>query len=218
VFVHLSDDRTSGAILDLRCETSPVAKTDQFLGLADSLARSIAGQETAELDADAVTKLPSPKHAGKTLGDELMDVFGLLRENIRIGGCRKMTGAYLCSYVHHDGKSGVLIALDAAPNPESVGVDLCHHVVFSNPLAITREDVPSAEIDRVRKEATEMAEGQGKPPQIIEKIVAGKVNAYCAENALMEQEHVKVSKTKVCDVLKEAGVTAITDLCFFKIG
>ena len=218
VAIHIAADKMSGAIADVRCETAPVAKTDQFIALANTIAKTIAAQQDSAPSAEAALKLVSAANAGRTLADEVAEAFGLLRENLQLRKARRVQGQYLCGYVHHDGKSGVLLALDAAPNPESVAVDLCHHTTFSSPRAITRADIPAEEIDKVRRLAEEVAQSEGKPAQIVEKIVAGKVRAYCAENALMEQEHVKVSKTKVADVLKEAGVNAVTDLCLFKIG
>lgn len=216
--IHIADDKTVGAIIDLRCETAPVAKTDQFISLAQCIARSVAKQDQADLPAEQALALPSATNQDRTIGDEVTEVFGLLRENIKLHGCRRMTGVFLCGYVHHDGKSGVLIALDATPSEPAVAVDLCHHVVFSNPMAVTRESLSDEQIEKVRRMAREVAESEGKPAQIVDKIVEGKVNAFCADNALMEQEHVKVPKTKVGDVLKNAGVSAVTDLCSFKLG
>ena len=101
---------------------------------------------------------------------------------------------------------------------KKVALDLCHHATFSKPLAIDRDGIPPEMIEKVRKQAREIALSEGKPEKIVDKIVEGKVNAFCAEKALMEQEHVKVSKTKVRDVLKAAGVNAVTDLVFMKVG
>lgn len=218
VSICISDDKKTGAIIDVRCETTPVAGTDQFVALADNLAKSVASQNDPRPTPEAALGFASVDNPGKTLGDEITDVFGLIRENMKLAACRRMEGAYLCGYVHHDFKSGVLISLDAAPDSDEVATDLCHHVTFSNPMAINREDLPAEKIDKVGQLAREIAEGEGKPPQIIEKIVEGKVRAFCAENALMEQEHVKFSKTKVRDVLKKAGVNAVADLVVFKIG
>ncbi len=213
---YIAEDRKSGAIIELCCETAPVAKTERFVQLVDCIARSVARQDAMKPTVEEVKGFTS--ETGKTVADEMAGAFALVQENMNLTRCRKVTGEYLCGYVHHDGKSGVLIALDAAPGEESVAVDLCHHVTFTNPAAITRADISADDIEKVRRLAREVAEGEGKPPQIIEKIVVGKVNAFCADNALMEQEHVKVSKTKVGDVLKKAGVNAVTDLVSFKIG
>jgi elongation factor Ts len=217
VVVLIADDKKSGVIVDLRCETDPVAKTERFIELGDVIAKSVAAQNELTLSADAVRALPSI-NAGKTVGNEIEDAFGLLRENIRLESCRKLVGEYLCTYVHHDGKTGVLVALDAVPNPDSIGLDLCHHVTFANPLSIDRDGVPADEVEKVRAAAHEAAVADGKPEQIVDKIVEGKVNAFYAENSLMEQEHVKVPKTKVRDVLKSGGVNAVTDLAYVKIG
>lgn len=218
IAIFISEDRKSASIADVRCETAPVAKTDRFVELADTVARSCAKQDIHQAEGDAIKELPSVDHEGWTLGEELTDAFGVIRENIRFERVRRVSGAYVCGYVHHDGKTGVVVALDAVPNPESVGTDLCHHVAFANPMAIRREELPAEELDRVRKLAREVAEGEGKPDHIVDKIADGKVNAFCAENALMDQEHVKVSKTTVRDVLRSAGVNEVVDFAYFKIG
>ncbi len=218
VAIFIADDKKSGAIIELCCETAPVAKTDQFVALTGTIAQSVAAGGQAKPSPESVLEYASTATDGRTVADEITEVFGLLRENLKLNRCRRISGEYLCGYVHHDGKSGVLIALDARPEPEQIGVDLCHHVVFTNPMAITADDIPDTAIEKVRKIAQEVAQEEGKPAQIIEKIVAGKVSAFCAQNALMEQEHVKVSKTKVGAVLKQAGVNAVTDVCTVKIG
>jgi len=112
----------------------------------------------------------------------------------------------------------VLLALDARPSDPAVGLDLCHHATFTRPLAIERNGVPADAVEKVRQRSRDIALEEGKPEKIIDKIVEGKVNAFYAENVLMEQEHVKVTKTKVRDVLKAAGVGAVTDLVFMQVG
>lgn len=218
VGLAISGDKTTGAIVDLRCETAPVAKTDNFIKLADTIATAVLAQNDANPSADAVKALASPETSGKTIADEIESVFGLLRENIVLHAAKRLSGGYACGYVHHDGKSGVLVSLDAAPNPESIGIDLCHHVTFARPLAIDRDGVSAEEVEKARQMATETAKEEGKPDHIVEKIVEGRVNSFYAENTLMEQEHVKVSKTKVRDVLAGGGVKAVQDFEFVKIG
>jgi elongation factor Ts len=218
IATFISEDRKQGAIIDVRCETAPVAKTDKFVEMANTIAASVAAQSEMNPTAEQAADFKSVSHEGKTLQDEITDVFGLTRENIKLERVRKLAGEYVCGYVHHDGKTGVLLALDAVPKSESVGIDLCHHVTFANPLAIHREQIPAEDVEKVRKLAADVAVSEGKPAQIIEKIVTGKVNAFCAENALMDQEHVKFSKTKVRDVLREGGVNDVLDLAYFRIG
>lgn len=220
--IHIADDKRRGAIIDLRCETAPVAKTDQFIALAACIAETVSGQDKEVLGADDTLALASVTSPGRSIGDEIAEVFGLLRENIKLHACRKLTGAYLCGYVHHDGKSGVLLALDAVPQSDkNVGADLCMHALFTNPLSIDRNGVPAEQVEKVRSEAIELAKEQNKPEPIVEKIAAGKVNAFFAERVLMEQIHVKTDdygKTRIADCLKQAGVSAVTDLVVMKVG
>jgi len=218
VHIFIDDARKSGAIIDLRCETAPVAKNDEFIELADQIARQVAAQSEAAPAPEAIRAAATD--SGKTIEDLITAVYGRIRETMNFVACRKVTGDYLCGYMHHDGKKGVLIGLDAVPSDAAVGVDLCHHVTFSQPLAITRDQIPADKLEEVRKTAREIAEAEGKPAQIIEKIVQGKINAYCAQNALLDQEHVKpeYEKKRVGDTLKAAGVNTVLDWAYMSIG
>jgi elongation factor Ts len=213
--LFIGPDRTFGAMVELQCETAPVAKNDLFVTLADNIARIVAlGKDTAP-HPETVRKHPDVDH-------EFTEVFGRLRETMNLGRCRRVEGAHVAAYVHHDGKSGVMLALDNAPKSDkNVAADLCMHSLFTKPIAIDRAGVPAADVERVRKEAIEVAKGEGKPEQIVGKIADGKVNAFYAERVLMEQLHVKTDdygKTKIADVLKIAGVSAVTDLAILKVG
>lgn len=216
--VYIDDAGQTGAIIELRCETAPVAKNEIFIGLAEKIARQVAAQPEANPSPESIIAAQSVAAPGKTVSDLMTEVYGKLRETMKLERCRKVTGQYLTHYVHHDGKTGVLIALDAKPKDDNTGLDLCHHATFANPLAIDRDGVPAHEVEKVRQRAASQAVEEGKPAQIIEKIVEGKINAFYAENTLMEQEHVKVSKTRVRDVLQAAGVTKVTDLVFMRVG
>ena len=218
IAVYIDQSGTTGGMVELRCETAPVAKNAVFVELANKLARQVAEQGEAEPAPDAILASPSVTDPGKAAAEVVTDVYGKLRETMNLARCRRVTGNHLTSYVHHDGKSGVLIALDAAPTDENAGLDLCHHATFSRPLAVERDGVPTETVEKHRQQSREIALGEGKPEKIIDKIVEGKVKAFYAQNVLMEQEHVKVSKTKVRDVLKAAGVNAVTDLAFMQVG
>ena len=218
IAIHISEDGTTGGIIELRCETAPVAKNELFVNLANDIARRVAEQAEAAPTPEAVLAAASVDDSSKTVGDVVADAYGRLRETMKLTACRRVTGTYLTGYVHHDGKSGVLVALDAKPSEESVGLDLCHHATFTRPLAIDRDGIPAEAVEKVRKQAREIALDEGKPEKIIDRIVEGKVKAFYAEKALMEQEHVKVTKTKVRDVLKAAGVNAVTDMVVLKVG
>ncbi len=213
--LYVDEARRVGGIIELCCETAPVAKNESFIELANEFARRVAGGSEVS---------PNPKDLRKDpeLDAKFTEVFGRLREAMNLGACRRVTGACLASYVHHDGKSGVLLALDAVPQSDkNVGADLCMHALFMQPLAIDRTGVPAEELQKVRTLARELAVAEKKPEQIVEKIVTGKVNAFYGERVLMEQLHVKTDdygKAKIVDILKQASVNAVTDLAILKIG
>ncbi len=213
--IYIDPDGTKGGMVELQCETAPVAKNEEFLALAAAFAKKVA-------DGAAESPSPDELRADPDLDAMFTEVFGKMRENMSLKRCRRVTGTYLSSYVHHDGKSGVLLALDAEPKSEhNVAADLCMHALFSRPLAIERSGVPADQVEKVRQQAIEMANAEGKPEQIVEKIAEGKVNAFYAERVLLEQLHVKTDdygKKKVGDILKEAGVKTVTDLTIMKIG
>jgi elongation factor Ts len=216
IAVFIDDAKKVGAMIELQCETAPVAKNELFVDLADAIARRVASGSEAAPDADAVRKDPE-------VDAKFTEVFGRLRETMNLRHCRRIEGEHLAFYIHHDGKSGVLLALDAEPKSEkAIAADLCMHTLFTDPVAIDRSGVPADQVDKVRNEAIELAKSEGKPEQIVEKIAAGKVNAFFGERVLMEQLHVKTDdygkKARIGDVLKEAGVSAVTDLVIMKVG
>ncbi len=216
--VYISGDKRVGGIVELRCETAPVAKNELFIELVTTVAKAVAQQ--SELQPAPEKILAAKLESGKTVQEVMVDTYAKLQETMNLIRCRKMTGGYLAHYIHHDGKSGVLLALNTAPQPEAVAVDLTQHAMFTKPLAIARDALPAETLEKVRQTARAVAADEGKPANIIEKIVQGKVNAFCAENALMEQEHVKpdYEKKHVKDVLKTAGVTAVEDLAIMVVG
>jgi len=215
ITVYISDDGKTGGIAELLCETTPVAQNEIFVALADQMARQAAASKSPTPES----VLAAQMDGGGTIKEGVEDVFGKLRENMKLRRCAQLTGEYLTSYVHHDGKTGVLIALDAKPTDEKAARNLAFHAVFTKPLAITRDVIPAEKIEDVSTRARAAAIEQGKNEEIVNKIVEGKVNAFCAENALMEQEHVvpDEEKKKVKDSLAAAGVNAVTGLVIYEL-
>lgn len=215
IAVYIDSDRKNGAIIELQCETAPVGKNDLFVDLANAFAAKVT--EGSEVNPNTESIRNDPK-----MDEMFTEVFGKLRETMNLTRCRKVSGEFLASYIHHDGKSGVMISLDAEPKSDkNVAADLCMHSLFTNPLAINRDSVPADKVEKIRTQAAELAREEGKNDQIVEKIVEGKVNAFYAEQVLLEQLHVKTDeygKMKVGDILKQAGVNTVTDLAVMKVG
>lgn len=213
--IYVTPDRKRGALIELQCETAPVAKHEMFIDLANAFAKKVA-------EGASPSPNPADLRAIPELDAKYTEVFGKMRETMNLTQCRQVKGEYVAGYVHHDGRSATMVALNAAPKHEkNVAADLCMHALFTSPAAVSRNDVSADQVEKVRNEAREVAKAEGKPEGVIEKIADGKVNAFYAERVLMEQLHVKTDdygKAKVCDVLKQAGVTGVTELVIMRVG
>jgi len=212
--VYVSPDRRTGALVELQCETAPVAKNEVFVALADAFAKKVAEGPVEKPDPAGIRNDPS-------LDALFVETYGKLRETMNLIRCHRVQGEFVASYVHHDGKTGVLVALDAAPKSETVAADLCMHAAFAQPLAIDANGIPAAEIEKVRQQGREAAKDEGKPDAIVEKIVEGRVKAFVGEKALMEQLHARsdvYGKKTVRQVLADAGVSAVVGLAYMKVG
>ncbi len=182
----------AAAIVELAAETDFTAKNDGFAKVAEQIAQMALGA-----DAGAVT----PDDAMTKVIDELRISTG---ENISITRIHKLTGenAKFGTYVHHDGKTGVLLHADASVS-DDVAKDVCMHITAAmpRPKGVTRDDVPAEVIEKERKLAMEMAIEGGKNEEIAAKMVEGKINKLYADLALIEQPFVKDPDKKIKDLV-----------------
>jgi len=217
VRVTIADDKLSGSVLAVACETEPVAKTPRFVEFVDRLAIQAAGTKPA--DVDALLAQPWIDDEGQTVDDVLRDLVGVIRENIKVQSVANLqvtdTGL-VGSYVHYTNKDAAVVALGAAEVTDDVvelAKQLCMHIVFAKPTALTRDEISQ---ELVAKE-TEIARAQieqdpkmaNKPPQVIDKIVEGKIGAFYKQSVIGEQDWVvdPSQKCTVGDLLKKHGAT-----------
>jgi len=201
------------ALVELLCETEPVAGTQDFIQLAESAARVAVGLSNPT--AETILAQPAPGRSGQTVNDVLHEAVNRIRENIRIGRVGVVTG-HFGHYLHHDRKKGVLVEFSAAC-PDALKLDVCMHVAAMRPAYTRREEVDPALIESERRIAAEQV--VGKPANIVDKIVTGKLNRWFSETVLLEQPFVKDDKKSVAQVLQEAvpGLT-VTRFLRFEIG
>jgi elongation factor Ts len=207
IAVFIDPEKKVGAILEMRCESAPSAKNEQFIKLADDLARHIAlkaPQSVAELESQPLAT--DPKH---TVHDRIAEAVGLIREKMRPARFVRLTGL-LGSYIHHDGTVGVLVQVEGNQADQKLLREIGMHIVANNPLALRREDIPAATIEREREIAKSQAAATGKPANIVEKIAEGKLKTWFGENVLLEQPFVvDPSKGTVGDLLKASGLKLV---------
>src|SRR5262245_34709502 len=198
------------AIVEMRCESAPVAKSDQFIALANDIAKHVAlknPRSVEELLAD------------KAVTDRINEVIGVIRENMKPQRFQRLTGELFSQYIQHDGSVGVLVQGTGPADKASLLRDVCMHIAAAQPTpaAVKREDVSAQLLEQEKQIAKAKAEATGKPPQIAEKIAEGQMKTWFAENVLLEQPFVKDPSKSVGDLLKSAGLQAVA-FVRYKVG
>ena len=175
--------------LKLLCETDFVARNEAFIAFAQELVKL-----AAEKGADATTS-----HFESVKTDKIQAI----GENIVLGDIVTIEGGdIVSSYVHSNGKLGALVSLEGGT--EEQAKDLAMHAVAMNPAVANPEDVPAEEIEKEKAIYKEQLANEGKPEQIMEKIIEGKVKKFCADRALSSQAFVKDPSQTVADYLGSA--------------
>lgn len=206
--IAMSLEGPVGGIVEIGCETDFVAKTDDFQALATGIAAAaVANAEQAGTDSLADVSVN-----GEKLSDTIASAVAKLGENIvlkrseRIGASSGRVGGY----IHAGGKLGVIVALESASDGDdvaSVARDLAMHVAAADPspVAVDRDGVPKDLIEKEAELFRRQAEQEGKPAQVVEKIVEGRIRKYYSEVCLLEQAFVKDPDKQIQDVVSELG-------------
>lgn len=201
VGVYISADRKTAAVVEVNSETDFVAKGDDFIAFAEAVAACVAQNNPA--DVDALYTLPLKKGEG-SIAQAREGLVMKLGENI---GVRRFvryqaSAGHVGGYVHGR-KIGVLV--DVEGGNESLAKDLAMHVAASRPEYVTKDQVPASAIAKEKEIFTEQAQTSGKPANIIEKMVEGRVNKYLADITLLGQAFVKDPETTVDQLLKNSN-------------
>jgi len=206
-----------GALVEVRCESAPVAKGDDFAGLSNDIAKQVALKAPAS--AEELLKQPfvdDPKH---TVADRISDAVGRIREKIVPARMARLTGM-LESYIHHDFSQGVMVQAEGAQANPQLLHDIAVHITAKNPVALRREDISAETLAKEKEIAKSQAAATGKPANLVEKIAEGKMKTWFAENVLLEQPFVKDESKNpktVGELLKAAGLNLVK-FVRFKVG
>jgi elongation factor Ts len=195
------------ALIELGCETDFVAKTPDFVALAASLATAAVEANATTADAVLAARVGGAKGA-----DAVAAAIGRIGENIQLKRVEKLAvpGGVAGGYIHAGGKLGVMVGLATSARGEAVNAlakDVAMHVAAADPspIAIDRDGVPKAALDREAEIFRKQALSEGKPEKIVDRIVEGRIKKYYSEVCLLEQPFVKDPDKAVSRVLAEAG-------------
>jgi elongation factor Ts len=204
--VYTDPARGVGAIIEMKCESPPVAGSQDFKDFCNDIAKTLAlgpGAATPE----ELLKQKSLACPDQTLDEVKNDMFNRMREVFELSRIKRID-APCGGYAHHDGSKAALVELAgaAAATAGETGKDIAMHIVALAPQAVRKEDLDPAVVDKEREILSEAARNEGKPENIIAKMIEGRLRNFFAQCVLLEQPFVKDDKQTVGQLAKQAGI------------
>ena len=224
VMAIVNDACTTGAVVELNCETDFVGMNEKFKAYAEKIARAALAAKPADLDG-----LKAAEFEGETVEAIVTDCIHVMGENTQLARFAVVEAGAVASYIHGGGKIGVLVTFDVdgidATSEDFVhyGRDVAMQVAAVNPIAATREDVPADVVEHEMSIYKAQAAESGKPENIQEKIATGRLEKFFKEQCLAEQEFVKNPDQTVNEYTAEVakklgGSIKITGFKRFQLG
>ena len=225
---RVTTDGATGVLVELNSETDFVARNEAFGQTVEQIADTLLAQDS--IDGVAASAEGSPllqtKFGGTgTLADALKQLTGTIGENIVLRRYARFGGSgAVGAYVHHNAKVGTLVEIAGLTGEagQQLARTIAEHItagVPSVPVAVTRDDVPAALVDRERRIFSEQAAASGKPENIIQKMVEGRVDKFYKEITLLDQPWVRDDSKAIRDLVKTAGAgVSIRRFARFQIG
>jgi len=202
--IYASVDGPRAAMVELKCESAPVASNTEFIQLAQDLAEVLAtgpGAATAE----ELLAQQSPSKPGMTLGEQRDELFNRIREVFNIGRMVRLDGG-AGGYSHNAGiTAGVLVGVSGGNN--DAAKDVAMHVAAMRPAALSSNELDPALVQKEREILRAAALNEGKPESIVDKMVEGRIRQFFAEKCLLDQPFVKDDKQTVQQYAKQHGMT-----------
>lgn len=205
--VGMADDGSLGAMVELQCESAPVAKADDFVFMADQMVKQLLKGPGASTPEELLAQ-PVPDRPGQTLGELLEEVVGKIREKMVLARVLRVAGP-VGAYAHHDGKTGVLFQAEGEKMGVPVLKDVAMHIAALKPIVTHPEELPAEQVASERAKMTAEAAASGKPANIVEKIVDGRMKTYYGETGVLTYQGFAKDQAKtVSQALAESGLKA----------
>jgi elongation factor Ts len=228
IVARVATDGAAGAIVELDSETDFVARNAAFAQTAERIADTLLADSSIDgvvANAERSPLMQASFGDAGSLADSLKVLTGTIGENILLRRYARFGGAgTVGAYVHHNGKVGTLVEIAGASGEaaQQLARTVAEHItagVPAVPVAVTRDDVPVAVVDRERRIFAEQAAASGKPANIVQKMVEGRVDKFYKEITLLDQAWVRDDSKVIGDLVKAAGAgVAIRRFARFQIG
>ena len=202
VMTKVAEDGNYGVIIEVNSETDFVARDDNFLNFA----------EQALLSSFEVSQASVEELLEKGLEESRQALVQKIGENVNLRRLKRLNfenanQGIVESYVHNNSKIGVLISLKGGD--EALAKDVAMHIAAASPMVVRPEDVPEEILTKESEIYSAQARESGKPEEIVEKMISGRLRKFVAEVSLLEQQFVKDPEIKICDLLKEVGADVV---------
>ncbi|MBR1802505.1 MAG: elongation factor Ts [Clostridia bacterium] len=206
VTTYVTADQKVGAVVEVNAETDFVAKNEEFRTFVADVAKQIA--EKAPATVEDLLNQPSISEAGKTVGEVLTNKIATIGENMSIRRFERFESTGLVeSYIHGDGKIGVLVELQGGDS--ALAKDICMQIAAARPEFLDRESVPEDRVAHEMEILKAQAVNEGKPEAVAEKIVQGRIGKFYGEICLVEQDFVKDPDQKVGKLVESKGAKIV---------
>jgi elongation factor Ts len=209
--IVVASRKGKAAIVEVNSETDFVAKDENFMAFADAVGAAALDTGTADVGTFTSVRLAD----GRTVEEARTDLISKVGENIGVRRIALVASEDVLASYTHGARIGVVVAMQGGD--EDLGRDVAMHIAASNPLCIDESGVPAETLDTERRIFTEQAQDSGKPADIIDKMVTGRLNKFLREVTLLGQPFVKDPDMSVGKLLAGAGAT-VTSFVRFEVG
>ena len=203
--VAVSVDGPNGVAIEVNSETDFVAKNSEF----QEMVRGFAG---VALGVDSVDALADADYQGKKISEVLTDKIATIGENLSLRRISKITGDQVVSYIHNaaaDGMGAIAVLVALKGSNQEFGRQVAMHIAASNPQALNKDELDPSIIEREKSVLTEQARESGKPEQVIEKMIDGRMKKFLSEVTLLGQDFVIDPDLTVEAAAKKSGVEIV---------
>ncbi len=195
----INDAKTKAFLIRLNCETDFVAKNEDFIASANQFVDAAISNDISTLE-----DLLKVQVDGRSVQDHITDLVGKIGEKIELADFAVLEGAVTYAYNHTGNKLATIVSLNKSDVDEIniIAKEIAMQIAAMNPVAIDKDDVPKEVVDREIEIGKELAQKEGKPENMLEKIALGKLNKFYKENTLLNQDFVRNNKMTVKEYLK----------------
>ena len=211
IAVKVDGSGKNAAIVEINCETDFVTKGDDFKNFVDSIAQCVLDNKPADIDA----LLALPMADGISVEDTRKNLIAKIGENMSVRRFQTVESEGIVSSYMHGARIGVVVNLNGGD--DTLGKDIAMHIAASNPACVSEDDVSKDLIEKEREIFSAQAAESGKPAEIIEKMVSGRIQKYLKEVTLLGQPFVKDPDQSVAQLVKKAGAS-VTGFIRYEVG